>query len=199
MTVRRWMACGSKISILSLQEICRRSRDRHIYIIIDEAQAWYPGGLNQKVKNQVETLWSMLKFIKQENWPVFMTELANSASESEACAESTIRVRILLLAGYGERRLGAIAMPFEFVDPIDPATQQRLPLGLDFLRMDREKTYELITKYIDVANEEGKWIPFGHDHRIHELIFCDTNGHVGAICTFLFHAVPCCQLRHENP
>ena len=175
---------------LSLEEICRRSRDRHIYIIIDEAQACYPDGLNRKTKMQVETFWGMLKSIKQErNWPVFMTERANGASESEAYAESTINVRILLLAGYGEKSLGSIATPFEFVDPVDPSTHQRLPLGLDFLKMDREKTYELITKYIDIANEGGKQISFGHDHRIHDPIFHDTNGHVGAIRTFLFHAV----------
>jgi KaiC/GvpD/RAD55 family RecA-like ATPase len=37
---------------LSLQDICHKSRDRHIYIIIDEAQAWYPANrLRKKVKN----------------------------------------------------------------------------------------------------------------------------------------------------
>jgi len=35
---------------LSLQYLCRRSRDRNIYIIINKAQAWYPGGLKQTVK-----------------------------------------------------------------------------------------------------------------------------------------------------
>ena len=175
---------------LSFHEICLRSRDRHIYIIIDEAQAWYPDGLKRTVKNQVETFWGMFKFIKQErNWPVYVAELANGASESQAAAASTLKVRILLLAGYGERRLGAIATPFEFMDPVDPATKRRLPLGLNFLRMDREKTYELITKYIDIANGGGKQISFGRNHHIHDLIFRDTNGHVGAIRTFLFHTV----------
>jgi hypothetical protein len=98
-------------------------------------------------------------------------------------------VRILLFAGYGERSLGSIATPFEFVDPVDPATHQRLPLGLNFLQLDREKTYELVKKYIDIENKAGKRISFGHDGRIHDLIFRDTNGHVGAIRIFLFHAV----------
>src|SRR5260221_1106519 len=99
---------------LSFEEICRRSRDRRIYIIIDEAQAWYPDGLKKKVKDQVQTFFGMLKSIKQEkNWSVYMTEMANGASESEASAESTIKVRILFLAGYGQRSLGAIATPFE--------------------------------------------------------------------------------------
>jgi len=35
----------------------------------------------------------------------------------------------------------------------------------------------------------GKQISFGRDHHIHDLIFRDTNGHVGAIRTFLLHTV----------
>jgi hypothetical protein len=62
-------------------------------------------------------------------------------------------------------------------------------LGSTFCGLDRKRTYELITKYIDIENRGGKQISFGHDDRIHDLIFRDTNGHVGAIRTFLFHAV----------
>jgi hypothetical protein len=176
---------------LSLQDIRRKSQDRCIYIIIDEAQAWYTAnGLSKNTKTSVDMFWSGLKDIKeQRDWAVYISEMANGAVESVAIAKSTITVRILLLAGYGERSLGSIATPFEFVDPVDPTTNQRLPLGLDFLRLDRNKTHELITKYIDIENRGGKQISFGHDHRIYDLIFGDTNGHVGAIRTFLFHAV----------
>jgi hypothetical protein len=69
---------------------------------------------------------------------------------------------------------------------MDPATNQRLPLGLNFLRLDREKSYELITKYIHIHNAAGKCISFGHDDKVHDLIFRDMNGHFGAIRTFLF-------------
>ena len=176
---------------LSFQDIYRKSRDRHIYIIVDEAQAWYPGnGLREEAEMEVGMFWSALKAIKEErDWSTYIAELARGASESIAAANSTIKVRLLLLAGYGERSLGSLATPFEFVDPKDPATNQRLPLGLNFLRLNRGNTYELITKYIDIQNKAGKRISFGHDDRVHDLIFRDTNGHVGAIRTFLFHAV----------
>jgi hypothetical protein len=78
---------------------------------------------------------------------------------------------------------------FSSLNPVDPATHQRLPLGLNFLQLDREKTYELVKKSIDIENKAGKRISFGHDGRIHDLIFRDTNGQVGAIRIFLFHAV----------
>ena len=176
---------------LSFQDIYRKSRDRHIYIIVDEAQAWYPGnGLREEAEMEVGMFWSALKAIKEErDWSSYIAELARGASESIAAANSTIKVRLLLLAGYGERSLGSLATPFEFVDPKDPATNQRLPLGLNFLRLNRGNTYELITRYIDIQNRAGKRIPFGHDDRVHDLIFRDTNGHVGAIRTFFFHAV----------
>jgi hypothetical protein len=146
--------------------------------------------MNGDAEKEMETFWGHLKGIKEErDWAAYIAELASGASESIAAAKSTVQVRVFLLAGYGESSLGSLATPLEFLDPRDPTTGKRLPLGLNFLQLNREKTYELITKYIDIQNKAGKRISFAHDGRVHDLIFGQTNGHVGAIRTFLFHAV----------
>ena len=47
--------------------IRNKSRDRPIYVIIDEAQAWYPGDvLNEGAGQEVDTFWSGIKGL-QEN------------------------------------------------------------------------------------------------------------------------------------
>jgi len=64
-----------------------------------------------------------------------------------------------------------------------------LPLGLNFLQLDHKKTYELIKKYIEIAEPEGKETSFFHNHDILDLIFTETNGHISVIHTLLFHLV----------
>ncbi len=175
----------------TFKEILLRSRDIPIYVIIDEAQAWYPGKVFREDANrEIDLFWGWIKGLQEgQEWTSFIRELTLHASKSTAVAESAINLRLLFLAGYGEKNLGSIATPVQFVDPKDPTTQQRLPLGLNFLRLDREKTCELISKYVVIQNKLGKRISFGDQNVVHKLIFDDTNGHVGVIRTFLHHAI----------
>ena len=68
-------------------------------------------------------------------------------------------------------------------------THQPIPLGLEFLRFNREKTHELITKYTKIKASEGKITSFSTDPLVCDLIFNETKGHVGAIRAFLSHVI----------
>ena len=61
----------------------------------------------------------------------------------------------------------------------------RLPFGLEFLRLDREMTHALITKFIEIKGVEGKKMSFVAD--VCELIYEETEGYVGAVRTLLFY------------
>jgi len=88
-------------------------------------------------------------------------------------------LRLLCLAGYGEN-VGSIATSPVFVDP-----GLRLPLGLDFLRLDYQFAEKLIIKFSEVKASLGK--PTNFDPEICNLIYKETNGHAGAIRTLLHH------------
>jgi hypothetical protein len=65
---------------LSLKDIINKSRNGHIYIIIDEGQAWYPGnGLRREAERELEIK-------EQRDWITYIAEWARGASESVAAA-----------------------------------------------------------------------------------------------------------------
>ena len=98
---------------------------------------------------------------------------------------STTGLRVLCLAGYGEANVGTFSTPVGFMDPQDPVTRLRLPLlGLDFLRLDRESTKQLISRFTKI---KASHITF--DAEVFNLIYDETNGHVGAIRMLLYYLV----------
>ena len=154
---------------------------------MDEAQTWYPASAkSERAKSELDAFWGDIKtsFMPMQEW----TNHVAGLGLGERTAPSPANVRLLCLAGYGEAKLGVAATPLEFMDPVDPGTQLRLPLGLSVLRLDRDKTDELITKFVDIKNSESK-MSFSLDPDVRDLIFDDSNGHVGVIRTFLFHLV----------
>ena len=138
---------------LSFWEFCEAvPKDVPTYIIMDEAQTWYPANVEGRhAKSELDSFWSGAKIRFKP------MEVPDHAGTTES---SPVTVRLLYLAGYGESKLGVAATPLEFMDPLDPATQQRLPLGLNVLRLDRNKTDELITKVVNINNSQGKVIIF---------------------------------------
>jgi hypothetical protein len=185
----------------TFSEICQNASKRHpTYLIVDEAQAWYPANVPKDSRYEVDSFWSDIKIVFQAklDWSNYYAELARGASQSRAASESGTNVRLLCLAGYGEMSLGSIATPLEFVDPMDPDTQTQLPLGLNFLRLDREKTHQLIKKYAEIMESEGKKTSFSLHSDILDLIFNETNGHVGVLRTLLFHLVTTDKKSRED-
>lgn len=96
-------------------------------------------------------------------------------------------MHLLCLAGYGEANVRSIGTPLAFLDPQDPETGSRLPLGLSFLRLNRKFTNQLIVKFIEVMASQGKKAVFDSD--VNNLIYEETNGHVGAIRAILSHLI----------
>jgi energy-coupling factor transporter ATP-binding protein EcfA2 len=183
-------------SDLSFPEMCTEPSDEDHYVIIDEAQSWYPINVDDRAAElQLCRFWADIKFYVKP-----ALELSDYIKTSFSIQNSRIstngRVRVLCLAGYGETNIGSIATPLVFVDPEDPVTQLRLPLGLEFLRLDRAKTDALITKFAEVKAFEGKQMSF--DPRVRELIYTETKGHVGAIRTLLFHLVSTEKRKPED-
>ena len=167
---------------LTFWEFCEAvPKDVPTYIIMDEAQTWYPASVDGKhAKSELISFWGGVKTGFK------LMEVPDHAGTTKS---SPVTVRLLCLAGYGESKLGVAATPLEFMDPLDPATQQRLPLGLNVLRLDRDKTDELITKVVNINNLQGKVTSFSLDPDVRDLIFDGSNGHVGVIRTLLDHLV----------
>jgi len=65
----------------------------------------------------------------------------------------------------------------------DLITRSRLPLGLAFLRLDREFTNKLIVKFTEVKGSQNKTAMLDSD--VNDLIYEETNDHVGAIRAIL--------------
>ena len=179
---------------LTFSEVCERSlkEEGTIYVIIDEAQAWYPANVPIEATKQVAGFWADVKYYVKP--ALVLADYVNDSlsnggtSKSMATSATTARVRLLCLAGYGETNVGSIATPLAFVDPEDPEKENaQYPLGLNFLRLTRDTTDALITKFISIKGSEGKKSSFDADMR--KLIFEETNGHVGAIRTVLFHLI----------
>ena len=164
---------------LTFWEFCAAVGDDFTYIIMDEAQTWYPANVPREVKDQLDRFWGGVKsgFKPQQRVGLGISNLGLTG------------VRLLCLAGYGEANLGGHATPLEFIDPTDPDTQLRLPLGLNFLRLDRDKAHEMIKKFVSIKSSESKRISFSLDPDVCDLLFDDSNGHVGAIRTILLHLV----------
>lgn len=173
----------------TFSELCT-SRNKPFYLIVDEAQNWYPTDMAMKSRKELDTFWGEVKTLLKSgrDFSRYIAALSDGASTSAAESMSTVHVRLLCLAGYGEASLGSVETPLAFVDPLDPVTNLPLPLGLDFLCFSREKTQDLITKYTKIKALEGKITSFSTDPEVRDLIFEKTNGHVGAVCTLLFHA-----------
>ena len=154
------------------------------YVVIDEAQTWYPANMNNsKGQKEVFGFWADVKFhvkpaLKLEDYANYLHSMELSSSQATG-------LRLLCLAGYGEANVGSITTPIVFVDPEDSATGLRLPLGLNFLRLDYQFTEKLIIKFSEVKASLGK--PTNFDAETCDLIFNETNGHVGAIRTLLHH------------
>jgi hypothetical protein len=66
---------------------------------------------------------------------------------------------------------------------------QAIPLGLDFLWFNSMRTSQLITKFTKLKEGDGKLSSFADDQGVCDLIFKETNGHVGAIHSFLLHVI----------
>ncbi len=174
----------------TFSQFCK-SRKKPFYVIVDEAQIWYPMNVAMKAGKELETFWGEVKTLLKpgRDFSSYIDARSGGASTSAAASMSTVPVRLLCLAGYGEASLGTAATPLTFVDPLDPVTNLPSPLGLDFLRFNREKTHKLISKYTKIKALEGKMTSFSTDPAVRDLIFQETNGHVGAIRTFLFHII----------
>ena len=168
-----------------------QTRTKPFYLIVDEAQVWYPNNAKEKVKNQLNDFWAEVKAYVSSgmDWTHYTVARSAGASESEAMSISRVEVRLLCLAGYGEASLGSVSTPQVFLDPSDPVTGRAVPLGLDFLRFDSVRTSELITKYTKLKEGDGKPSSFADDQGVCDLIFKETNGHVGAIRSFLLHVI----------
>ncbi len=175
---------------LTFWEFCEVPMGGPTYIIMDEAQTWYPANAAPGAKGELDAFWSGVKtsFKQAQEWTNHVAGLG-FGNLGLTTASSPVTVRLLCLAGYGEAKLGVVATPLEFMDPVDPDTQLRLPLGLNVLRLDRDKTNEVITKFVDIKNSEGKMTPFSLNSDVRDLIFNHSNGHVGVIRTLLFHLV----------
>jgi len=161
------------------------------YLIVDEAQVWYPDNAKDGAKQQLNDFWALVKgyVTSAMDWPHYTDAIARGVSESDAMSESRVEVRLLCLAGYGQASLGSVPTPHVFTDPSDTATGQSIPLGLDFLRFDSARTSQLITKFTKLKEEDGKPSSFADDQGVCDLIFKETNGHVGAIRSFLHHLI----------
>ena len=172
----------------TFSDMCTTPSEEDHYIIIDEAQSWYPSNVEDwRTRQQLNHFWADVKFFVKpalELANYVQNPLSHSPTRNNP-SSPTGRVRLLCLAGYGEANVGSIATPLVFVDPLDSTKNLRLPLGLEFLRLDLEMTLALIAKYVEIIESEGKRMTFGTDVR--ELIYQETNGHVGAVRTLLFH------------
>ena len=142
-------------------------RERSLYyLIVDEGQAWYPLNANEKARKELDDFWAEVKYFLNpgQDWSTYITARSAGASKSVAASISKIEVRLLCVAAYGEASLGSVSTPHCFVNPLDPATNLRLPLGLGFLRFDCEKTYELIKTYTKTyaksRSRRARWHPF---------------------------------------
>ena len=168
-----------------------KTRATPFYLIVDEAQVWYPDNAKEGVKWQLTDFWAEVKAYVSStmNWTHYTGALSQGTSKSDARSESRVEVRLLCLAGYGEASLGSVPTPQVFMDPSDTATGQVIPLGLDFLRFDSARTYQLITKFTKLKEVDGKLSSFANDQGVCDLIFKETNGHVGAIRSFLLHVI----------
>jgi len=168
----------------TFSDMCKKPFEEDSYIIIDEAQSWYP--LNAKDwRVQLDGFWADVKFFVK---PAFKLAdyVKTVASKPDLPSIPIGRVRLLCLAAYGEANVGSIATPLVFVDPMDIGKNMRLPLGLEFLRLDREMTHALITKFVEIKGVEGK---MSFDADVCELIYEEIEDHVGAVRTLLFHFV----------
>ncbi len=155
---------------------------------IDEAQSWYPLNVKDwRAQQQFNHFWADVKFFVKPALGLadYIQKAWSGSAILNRTSSPTGRVRLLCLAGYGEVNVGSIATPL--VDPLDTTKKMRLPLGLEFLRLDREMTNGLIVKFVETKELEGKKMPFDAD--VGGLIYEETNGHVGAVRTLLFHLV----------
>jgi len=174
----------------SFSQMCKQVlSDEVYYVIIDEAQTWYPSNLSDPTaKTEVYKFWADTKFYVKP-----ALQLANIGLSSYATLlsmhppASTTGLRVLCLAGYGEANVGTFSTPVGFMDPQDPVTRLRLPLGLDFLRLDRESTKQLILRFTKIQTSHRKALTF--DAEVFNLIYDETNGHVGAIRMLLHYLV----------
>jgi hypothetical protein len=65
--------------------------------------------------------------------------------------------------GMVRRTLDQFRHPRYSWTPQDTVTGRAIPLGLNFLRFDREKTYQLITKFTKLKEVDGKLTSFAND------------------------------------
>lgn len=181
-----WQAAFESDSTFS--DMCTTPSEEDHYIIIDEAQSWYPSSANDwRAQQQLNHFWADVKFFVKPALGLanYVQNALSPSTIQNRPPSPTGRVRLLCLAGYGEANVGSIATPLVFVDPLDTTKKMRLPLGLEFLRLDLEMTNALIAKVVEIKKLEGKKMTFGAD--VCELIYEETNGHVGAVRTLLFH------------
>jgi len=148
----------------SFSQMCHKQvlSDEVYYVIIDEAQTWYPSNLSDPTaQTEVYKFWADTKFYVKP-----ALQLANIGLSSYATLlsmhppASTTGLCVLCLAGYGEANVGIIATPVGFMDPQDPVTRLRLPLGLDFLRLDPEFTKQLILRFTEMKASHRKGVTF---------------------------------------
>ncbi len=161
--------------------------DETHYVVLDESQFWYPANVSDiNARQEVYRFWAGIKFHVQP--ALQFTDFLNAPYAAfPSITPRAPGVRLLCLAGYGEANVGSIGTPLAFLDPEDPETGSRLPLGLSFLRLNREFTNQLIVKFIEVMASQGKKAVFDSD--VNNLIYEETNGHVGAIRAILSHLI----------
>ena len=161
--------------------------DETHYVVLDESQFWYPANVSDiNVRQEVYHFWAGIKYHVQP--ALQFTDFLNAPYAAfHSITPRAPGVRLLCLAEYGEANVGSIGTPLAFVDPEDPATGSHLPLGLAFLRLDRQFTNQLIIKFIEVMASQGKKAVFDSD--VSNLIYEETNGHVGAIRAILSHLI----------
>jgi DNA polymerase III delta prime subunit len=157
------------------------------YVIMDEGQTWYPYNINDPIgRKEVWGFWAAVKSYVQPALP--FTNFPNAPPDSMPSVDlPPTGIRLLCLAGYGETNVGSMATPLGFQDPEDPVTKCRQPLGLAFLRLDRQSTNKLVERFIEVKASQGKKTTFDSD--VYNLIYEATNGHVGAVRALLHHLV----------
>lgn len=173
-------------SELTFSEVSRSvPADETHYVVMDESHFWYPASVSDiNIRKEVNRFWAGIKFHVQ---PALQFTDYLDAPYATSITPLAPGVRLLCLAGYGEANVRAIGTPLAFLDPEDPVTGSRLPLGLAFLRLDRESTNQLIVKYVEIKASQGKKAVFDSD--VNDLIYEETNGHVSAVRAILYHLI----------
>jgi len=172
------------------------SADGVHYVIIDGTQVWYP--FQHNVGQEVYRFLARVKFHVQLALQFANFLNAPSYATSLSMALRAHGVRLLCLAGYGEANVASIATPLAFMDPgrsndqVPTATSPRLSPPR------REFTNKLIVKFTEVKASQNKKAMLDSD--VNDLIYEETNDHVGAIRAILpdlFSTDPKIKARHS--